>query len=127
MTLFQWIVVPAAAAAAVYQLALAFSHRARLLSGVVWAAIFGSVACCVLWPQVPSEIAHWLGIGRGADLVTYGTAVLVVCTLRWAYSRYRYLEVVYTELVRELAIERARFGSSGAERPGAQDLTRKTA
>ena len=34
---------------------------------------FGLVAAClaVLWPGVTSVVAGWLGIGRGADLVSY--------------------------------------------------------
>ncbi len=125
MTVFQWIVVPLATLLAVYQVRIAFRQRARLVPGMVWASVFGAIAVCVGRPGIPNQLAHWLGIGRGADLVLYSTAVLLILALRWSYARYRYLEQVHTALVRELALERARFGGQVAR--DAQPQARKSA
>ena len=123
MSLFQLVVVPAAALAATYHLVVALRARHRLVGGLLWSTVFAAIALCVAFPTIPNAVAQAVGIGRGADLVLYGTTVLLVVFIRWSYVRYRALERIHTELVRELAIERARFGAAGIandteQRPG---------
>ncbi len=110
MSLFQLIVVPSAAAAAVYYIVDGLRKRSRLVPGLLWGTIFAAVAVSVGFPHLPNMLAQSLGIGRGADLVLYGTTVSLILVVRWVYWKYRVLEQIQTELVRQLAIERARFG-----------------
>lgn len=62
----------------------------------------------VLFPTIPNEIAHLVGVGRGADLVTYLFIVFFFLAGVNLYSKIRKLEANQTELVRKIAIEQAR-------------------
>ena len=76
----------------------------------------------VMWPDLTNTLAHLLGVGRGADLLTY----LAVCTgslvLYRFYLRLRLLEIRDVEMVRELAILRY-SASAGAMVPPSTQAT----
>jgi hypothetical protein len=107
MNLFQWLAVPI--------LALLFLRVvARLVRGerprwwlLLSAAIWLTAAVTVSWPDLTTRVARVLGIGRGADLVSYVVAILFVVSFFFLYQRYRKLESELTRLVRRLAIEEA--------------------
>jgi hypothetical protein len=72
-------------------------------------AIGMMLACCVgvtfVWfPDLSQRLAHFVGVGRGADLVTY---IWIICSLFVSFNLH--LEVRrerkrFTELVRQLAL-----------------------
>lgn len=62
----------------------------------------------VLFPTIPNEIAHMVGVGRGTDLVTYIFIVVFFLAGVNLYSKIRKLEADQTELVRKIALEKAR-------------------
>ncbi|OJX62626.1 MAG: hypothetical protein BGO95_07850 [Micrococcales bacterium 73-13] len=67
----------------------------------------------IVFPQFLSVVAEWLGVGRGADLLLYGT---VIVFLGWAFlSRVerRRMERQITRLARAQAL-------AGADRPWEQ-------
>lgn len=115
MTPFQLLVVPAATIIALCHFVACFRERSRLVGRLIWGSIFLSIAICVTFPTLPNMMANLLGVGRGADLVLYGTAVLLVLVVRRDYLRHRLLKLTITEIVRELAIEKARFGGPNEE------------
>lgn len=107
MNLFQWIATPILGLLALRALLrLAYGARPRwwlLLN----AAIGLAGATFVLRPDLTNRLARALGIGRGADLVTYVVAILFVVSFFFLHQRYRAIEAELTRLVRRLAIEQA--------------------
>jgi len=71
---------------------------------------FGSIAgLWFVWhPAHLTWIAHRIGVGRGADLVTYSSALLFFLTVLAIAVRRRASEQQITTLVREVAILHAR-------------------
>jgi hypothetical protein len=59
----------------------------------------------VLYPEVTNQLAHFLGIGRGADLIFYlailGFGYLAVVL----YSKIKKLEDQLTKVIRKLSLE----------------------
>ncbi len=67
--------------------------------------IAGAVA--VVFPMLTTDVANVLGVGRGADLVTYIAIVTVMFVLVHYYTKFVELQRQVTDLTRELAILRA--------------------
>ena len=87
-------------------------HQAIRRLGAV--AFFFFAAISILVPDVVTQLARVLGIGRGTDLVLYGLVVLFMITQYTSAQRRRVDEVNITRLARHIAI-------SEAERPWAPD------
>lgn len=58
----------------------------------------------VLYPQATNDIANWLGVGRGADLLFYLTSVAVIYLGLHSYVRFRQLEQKMVKLTRQIAL-----------------------
>ena len=69
--------------------------------------LLGAGAIAVIAPDLTSEVAQFVGVGRGADLVTYIAIVAVMFVLLHYYSKFVELQQKLTELTREMAIIRA--------------------
>lgn len=65
----------------------------------------GSLA--VIFPDATNDIAQFMGVGRGADLITYVLEVVVMFVLIHYYTKFVELQRQVTQLTRELAIVRA--------------------
>jgi hypothetical protein len=61
----------------------------------------------VLFPSVTDKLAHFVGVGRGADLVTYLFITFFFLAGIALYSKIRKLEADQTEIVRKIAVQRA--------------------
>jgi len=61
----------------------------------------------VLFPSLTDKLAHFVGVGRGADLVTYLFIVFFFLAGITLYSKIRKLEADQTEIVRKIAVLRA--------------------
>ena len=61
----------------------------------------------VMRPDDLTTIAHFLGVGRGTDLVLYALVVAFIAAVFSMYQRYRVVDRRYTELARTLAIREA--------------------
>ncbi len=74
----------------------------------------GIITCClvgvlfVFAPNLSTEIANFLGVGRGADLVIYLFAIITLASVFNLHLRLRSSQEVTTHLARALAIESAR-------------------
>ena len=82
--------------------------RRLLLLGLVLLAVTS-----VLVPGLVTRVASWLGVGRGTDLVLYGTVVALLGFMASSYRRSRALEARLAQLTRQLALDEA-----GVPRPG---------
>ena len=62
----------------------------------------------VLFPAQTNELAAWMGVGRGADLVFYCWIVISLVVSVNLYFKIQSLQEVATELARELALRAPR-------------------
>ncbi|HEV7781087.1 MAG TPA: DUF2304 domain-containing protein [Chitinophagaceae bacterium] len=61
----------------------------------------------ILFPETTNDLAHKLGVGRGADLVFYTSILIFWFVILKLYARIRKLEQTITLLVRKNAIDEA--------------------
>jgi hypothetical protein len=72
--------------------------------------LFAAAGVYFVWnPEQMTRLAQMVGVGRGADLVTYATTLILFLTVVAAIMRERRSNEVLTLLVRRLAIQQARF------------------
>lgn len=64
-------------------------------------------ALSVLFPDSWNEAAAVVGVGRGTDLLLYGTIVVFLVSLMTTYRRFREMEQQVTRLARRLALDEA--------------------
>ncbi|QOD02194.1 MULTISPECIES: DUF2304 domain-containing protein [Pseudarthrobacter] len=68
--------------------------------------VFAIVAVLsIFFPTMLSSVANFFGVGRGTDLVLYGTIVTVLVFMSTTYQRFRHMEISLTKLARRLAID----------------------
>jgi len=73
-----------------------------------------AAALAIAFPERITKLADLLGIGRGADLVSYLFILAFMATTFYFYSRYVKLQRQITLLTRHLAIQGARHGPEPA-------------
>ena len=61
----------------------------------------------VLFPEYSNKIAHWAGVGRGADLLFYLSILFLFFLILKLDSRLRKMEQNFTEIVRNKSLEDA--------------------
>lgn len=103
--IIQWILISGLVLALCY----AFLQRKKShLVSIMIVAISIAGIYFVLYPEQTTELAHILGVGRGADLVTYCWILLsLVISLNLQFKILQ-LHGVVTELTRELALRNPR-------------------
>jgi len=77
--------------------------------GKAWARILATgfiVAFClsVLFPALTTNLAHAVGVGRGADLIFYLTTMGVILLAGATLLKFRSLERNQVRLIREIAL-----------------------
>lgn len=78
-------------------------RRAALSWSLLWVS-----AAILLWqPELSSDVARFLGIRRGADLVSYIAILCSSVAFFVLYLRLRRIEAALTKVVRELALRDA--------------------
>jgi len=110
MTLFQWIFGTLCAVIALRYLIRMIQGDGSRLAAIFWGLLWAGAAVTIFRPGITAEIAAWMGIGRGADLVMYLGLLAGIGVTRYFYTRYRRLDSLLTALVRERAISFATHG-----------------
>lgn len=88
--------------------ALRQKSRAPLVS--MAAIIFGLLGiACVLMPDMTTEVAHMLGVGRGADLLLYCFIMIGMLTVLNLHLRLLHSQEMLTGVAREFAIFRTQM------------------
>lgn len=105
-----------------------FLKRNRLPFHIVIVfAMLAAGAFAVLLPGKTDEIANFVGVGRGVDLITYVIEVTVLFVLLHYYTKFVELQRQLTDVVRELSIARGELeelkaaGSSATREPHRTD------
>ena len=88
-------------------------------------AILGVAALAVLSPERTDDVANFVGVGRGVDLITYVIEVTVLFVLLHCYTKFVELQRKLTDVVRELAILRAEVDRATAKPDGEQQDRRE--
>ena len=78
-----------------------------VISGVLVSFLAAVAVWFILQPELTNNIAHMIGVGRGADLVFYICILLFWYVLLRLYARIRKLEEIVTEMVRQSAVDKA--------------------
>jgi hypothetical protein len=86
--------------------AISLLRGSRILAMVLFSCALGAVVL-VWYPDLATEIANLLGVGRGADLLLYIWFAVSGVLLLGAYLRIRRLSEELTELVRAVALMQA--------------------
>ncbi|MDO5700761.1 MAG: DUF2304 domain-containing protein [Bowdeniella nasicola] len=81
--------------------------RHQAIRRLLMAAFAAAAVYVILFPRTATDIAHWLGVGRGADLLLYGLVIAFFGYVATSFKRFAALEHRITELSRQLAIARA--------------------
>ncbi len=93
-------------------------HRRSRRLLALQAVVFLSGAVLIVVPEIARRLAHAVGIGRGVDFVLYPLVIWLVRESLLTRRRRREDEARFTELVRAVAIERARpITDAGSPRP----------
>ncbi len=107
MNIFQivvLVVVPCMALGMVLAMLKGWVTRRECLG---WTFVCLLVCLATAWPQATSRVAHAIGIGRGADLVSYCAVIVMLVGFWMVYLRLRRVQRQVTLLVRHLAIAEA--------------------
>jgi hypothetical protein len=115
MTLFQILTISALSLLLLAELAgihQRIGRGFRLVRCGVWLAALLAIA----FPDWISRLGSTLGIGRGADLVSYSLLLFFLGATFYLYARCVRIERQLTEIVRHIAVQDARRGRS--EPPG---------
>ncbi len=106
--IIQWILIAGLVLALIY--AFLQRKKSRLVSGMI-AVISITGVYLVLYPDRTTELAHFLGVGRGADLVTYCWIMISLVISLNLQFKILHLHGVVTELTRELALRNPKMPS----------------
>jgi small membrane protein len=81
--------------------------------------LFGAFAVTsVIFPSIWNSMARLVGVGRGADLLFYGTIMVLLGYMATSYVRFRELEHRFTALARRIALDEVPApGSASTTRP----------
>ncbi len=79
----------------------------RLTEFVFWATLFSTAIAGVLLPSELSRLAGVLGIGRGVDLITYVSIVVLFYLIFRLYVALEDIRHEITILVRQIALRSA--------------------
>lgn len=73
--------------------------RRLLLAGFILAAV-----ASVMFPQVLTTVANWVGVGRGADLLLYGLVIAFLSYVSTTHRRMNRMARELTILAREITL-----------------------
>lgn len=83
------------------------SSELTVVEFVEWFLLWAAVAAVAMVPDATSYVAALVGVGRGADLVTYLGLLLVFYLVFKLFVKFEKLERQLTSLVRSLALRDA--------------------
>ncbi|MBP6042390.1 DUF2304 domain-containing protein [Candidatus Saccharibacteria bacterium] len=107
MIIIQLIVVVLALAVAVATLGSRRTHTGKAWKKIALVLLALAMIVGVLFPEVSNNMARIVGVGRGADLLLYGTVMAFVLYVLNSYLRQQDQQNITFELARKIAINEA--------------------
>lgn len=108
MNWIQLLLITSVIALLVYLLRSRTNAKAKAWVKVGYLLFVIAAVYAILRPDDTTVLANWLGVDRGADLLTYGLAIAFVFTTLSTYLRFKELELRYARLARAVALQSAR-------------------
>jgi small membrane protein len=95
---------------------LLYLMNARLASPMSVFALSGAgFGLTIVWfPEIMNTVAHMVGVGRGADLITYCFAMIGIALFEIIFLKIRQLNQHITQIVREAAVAKAEASRSNS-------------
>lgn len=84
------------------------SHRTRAIKKLLLLLTIPCAIFVVLFPSTSTDLAHILGVGRGADLLLYGLAIIVIFQIFDGYIKSHEEQKRIVSLARRIAILEAK-------------------
>jgi len=78
--------------------------KISLVAMVAWLLLWTTVEIIIWEPKTTTSLAQILGIGRGADLIIYGSLVVLFYLVFRIYVKLEDIERQITTLVRKIAL-----------------------
>lgn len=119
MTTFQIVTLPVLALIALATAMQISRRRLAARVGGAWLALWIAAAVSIADPDLLVRVAHYLGIGRGADLVLYLSVIFSFAAFFVTYLRFRRVDEQLTTIVRHIAISAAADPAGGDSSAGA--------
>ena len=108
MNWIQVLLIAAVIALLIYLLRSRTNSKAKAWVKVGYVLFVIAAIYAILRPNDTTVLANWLGVARGADLLSYALIIAFVFTTMSTYLRFKELELKYARLARALALEGAR-------------------
>lgn len=108
MNWIQVLLIAAVIALLVYLLRSRTNAKAKAWVKVGYVLFVVAAIYAILRPDDTTVLANWLGVRRGADLITYALIIAFVFTTLSTYLRFKELELRYAQLARAVALDGAR-------------------
>ncbi|AKK29711.1 DUF2304 domain-containing protein [Mycobacterium sp. EPa45] len=108
MNWIQVLLIAAVIALLVYLLRSRTNAKAKAWVKVGYVMFVILAVYAILRPDDTTVLANFLGVRRGADLITYALIIAFVFTTMSTYLRFKELELKYARLARAVALEGAR-------------------
>ncbi|MCW1958996.1 MAG: DUF2304 domain-containing protein [Mycobacterium sp.] len=113
MNWIQVLLIAAVVALLVYLLRSRTNAKAKAWVKVGYVLFVLAAIYAILRPDDTTVLANWLGVDRGADLLSYALVIAFVFTTMSTYLRFKELELRYARLVRAVALQNARAPEDG--------------
>lgn len=113
MNWIQVLLITAVVALLVYLLKSRTNAKAKAWVKVGYVLFVIAAIYAILRPDDTTVLANWLGVDRGADLLSYALVIAFVFTTMSTYLRFKELELRYAQLVRAVALQSARTPEQG--------------
>lgn len=107
MNWIQVLLIASVLSLLVYLLRSRAKARAKAWVKVGYVAFVIVSVYAILRPDDTTVVANWVGVRRGADLITYMLIVAFAFTTMSAYMRFKDIELKYARLARAVALQSA--------------------
>jgi hypothetical protein len=97
---------------AIYFLIAANHAKTQAWKKILFTLLIAFMIIAIISPNITNNIAHTLGVGRGADLLLYVLAVAFVFQIINSYIKFKEYEHRLNKLARHIAIAEARESKS---------------
>lgn len=108
MNWIQVLLIAAILSLFVYLLRSRTNAKAKAWVKVGYVLFVVTAASAILRPDDTTVVANWLGVDRGADLLSYALIIAFVFTTLSTYLRFKELELRCARLARAVALQSAR-------------------
>ncbi len=112
MNWIQGLLIAAVLALLVHLLRSRTNAKAKAWVKVGYLLFAIAAVYAILRPDDTTVVANWLGVDRGADLLSYALVIAFLFTTLSTYLRFKELEVRYARLARTVALQSARTPQS---------------